>query len=222
MKNIERDVEQFRVALKALGEAAAPREDCPAPEQLWGAMRAELPVERRRDVVDHVAGCLVCAEAWRLAVEIDPDPRPVSAAHAPSWFAAPFELRALAPLAAVLVVAIAGLFFLRGPDGKQDPGYRQPGSEAMRSLLPEDEPVSRADLRLRWSPGPEGARYDVRVTTESLEAVASARSLVEPSFVVPESALVSLPPGSRLLWQVQMRLPDGERRDSPTFVTLLK
>jgi hypothetical protein len=215
-------VERLRVALKALGEAAAPREDCPAPELLWDAMRAELPVERRQEVVDHVAGCLACAEAWRLAIEIDPDPRPVSAAPAPSWFATFFEWRALAPLAAVLVVAVGGLLFLRGPDGTHDPGYRQPGSEAIRSLLPEDEPVSRADLRLRWSPGPEGTRYDVRVTTESLENIASARSLVEASFVVPESALESLPPGSRLLWQVQMRLPDGERRDSPTFVTLLK
>ena len=91
--------------------------------------------------------------------------------------------------------SIAGLLFLRGPDGKHDPGYRQPGSEAIRSLLPENEPVSRADLRLRWSPGPEGTRYDVRVTTESLETVASARSLVEASFVVPESALSSLPAG---------------------------
>jgi hypothetical protein len=62
----------------------------------------------------------------------------------------------------------------------------------------------------------------VRVTTEALVPVATATDLSEPELVVPESALESLSPGSRLLWQVQTRRPDGERRDSETFITLLQ
>ena len=217
------DVERLRAALRALGEDAVPREDCPAPERIWGAVRAELPVAERREVVDHVAGCLSCAEAWRLAVEIDPDPRPMAAASTRPWLAAFFESRALVPLAATLLVATAaGVLLLRGPEGAHDPGYREAGPAAIRSLLPENEPVSRSSFRLRWSPGPEGSRYDVRVTTESLDPVASAQGLTEASFLVPEPLLVPLPAGSRLLWQVQMRGPEGNRQDSPTFVTLLR
>jgi hypothetical protein len=221
MSDPERDMERFRAALRTLGEDARPREDCPAPERLWGAARAELPVEQRRDVVDHVAGCLACAEAWRLALEIDPDPRPVAAA--PGWIASILESRALVPLAATIVLAVAGVLFLRGPEFSPDePGYREAGPAAIRSLLPEKVPVPRSAFRLRWSPGPQGARYDLRLTTESLEPVAAPQGLTENSFLVPEPLLSSLPAGSRLLWQVQMRLPDGERRDSPTFVTLLQ
>jgi hypothetical protein len=223
MNDPEPDLERLRAALRALGEEARPREDCPTPERLWGAVRAELPVDERREVIDHVADCLCCAEAWRLAVEIDPEPRPAAAAPAGSWLASFFPSRALVPLAAALVLAVgAGVVLFRGTEGPRGPSYREAGPDAIRSLLPEDEPVSRAALRLRWSPGPEGTRYDVRVTTESLDPVASAQGLTEPSFLVPEPLLLSLRADSRLLWQVQMRLPDGERRDSPTFIAVLQ
>jgi hypothetical protein len=223
MSDSEPDIERLRAALRALGEEALPREDCPTPERLWGAVRAELPAEQRREVVDHIAGCLACAEAWRLAVEIDPNPPLAAVAPHWPWLATFFEVRTLVPLAAtVLVATAANVLLLRGPEEPPRPGYREAGPAAIHSLLPEKEAVSRSDFRLRWSPGPEGSRYDVRVTTESLDSVVSAQGLTEASFLVPESALNSLPSGSRLLWQVQMRLPDGERRDSPTFITVLQ
>jgi hypothetical protein len=223
MNDSELDLERLRAALRALGEEARPREDCPPPERLWGAVRAELSVDERHEVVDHVAGCLSCAEAWRLAVEIDPEPRPTAQAPVVPWLASIFTWRPLVPLAAAVVVAFtAGVVLFRAPEAPREPGYREAGPGAIRSLLPEVEPVSRAAFRLRWSPGPEGTRYDVRVTTESLDPVASAQGLTEPSFLVPEPLLLSLRAGSRLLWQVQMRLPDGERRDSPTFITVLQ
>ena len=114
------------------------------------------------------------------------------------------------------------MLLLRAPESPRDAGYRDAGPGAIRSLLRENEPVVRSNCRLRWSPGPEGALYDVRVTTESLDVVVSAQGLTEASFLVPEPLLLSLPAGRPLLWQVQMRLPDGERRDSPTFITLLQ
>jgi hypothetical protein len=217
----ERNREQLLASLSALGERATPGEDCPAPERIWGTLRAELPVEERRLLVDHLARCLSCAEAWRLAIELDPEPRPVVAPQ-PS-FAALFVSPVLIGVAATLVLTLAaGVLLWRGPEDLHEPSYREASLAEIRSLLPENEPVSRANLRLRWSAGPEGSRYEVRVTTESLEAVTSAEGLREAALLVPESSLQSLPPGSRLLWQVQMRLPDGERRDSPTFVTLLR
>ncbi|HVQ30119.1 MAG TPA: zf-HC2 domain-containing protein [Vicinamibacteria bacterium] len=217
------DVERLRAALRALAEDARPRADCPPSERLWQAVRAELPAEQRREIVDHIAGCPACAEAWRLAVEIDPDARPTAAASQRPWLAAFFEARHLVPLAASLLIATtAGVVLLRGPEGAHDPGYREAGSGAIRSLLSENEPVSRSAFRLRWSPGPMGTRYDVRVTTESLDPVASAQGLTEASFLVAEPLLASLPAGSRLLWQVQMRRPEGNRQDSPTFATLLR
>jgi hypothetical protein len=217
------DVERLRAALRALAEDARPLADCPPPERLWHAVRAELPVEQRREIVEHIAGCLACAEAWRLAVEIDPDARPTAAASTAPWIAAFFEPRHLVPLAAsLLIAATAGVVLLHGPEGALDPGYREAGSAAIRSLLPENEPVARSAFRLRWSPGPVGIRYDVRVTTESLDPVASAQGLTDASFLVAEPLLASLPAGSRLLWQVHMRRPDGNRQDSPTFATLLR
>jgi hypothetical protein len=60
------------------------------------------------------------------------------------------------------------------------------------------------------------------VTTESLQVVATFGQLVEPAVVVPESALVSLPAGTRVLWRVEAVLPDGERVASPTYVARLK
>jgi hypothetical protein len=62
----------------------------------------------------------------------------------------------------------------------------------------------------------------VRLTTDSLEPVATATGLSEPEWLVPEPALTSLGPGARLLWQVEMRLPGGERRESETFVASLR
>ncbi|HEY6548397.1 MAG TPA: hypothetical protein VI589_10840 [Vicinamibacteria bacterium] len=223
MSDRELDLDRLRAALRALGEEARPREDCPSPEHLWGAVRAEVPVNERREVVDHVADCLACAEAWRLALEIDPTPRPTVVAPAASWLGAFFTARALVPLAAGVVLAGAvGVLLLRGPEKPADPGFREAGLAAVRSLLPENDPLPRSAFRLHWSAGPEGSRYDLRVTTESLEPVAAAQGLAEASFLVPEAMLLSVPAGGRLLWQVQMRLPDGERRDSPTFITVLQ
>jgi hypothetical protein len=222
MSDAERDLERFRAALRALGEQAAPRADCPAPHVLWEAVRTELPVERRREVVDHVAGCPVCAEAWRLAIELDPDPRPAAATPARSWLASVLQPHRFVPLAAAVAVAVAVALLLRGPTAPVDPSYRDAGPAAIRSLIHEDEPLPRTALRLRWSPGPEGSLYDVRVTTESLETVTAAQGLRDAELLVPESALFSLPAGSRLFWQVQVRLPDGERRDSRTFITRLQ
>jgi hypothetical protein len=49
-------------------EGALPTDECPAPERLLDAASGALDAEERAAVVDHMAICPVCAEAWRLAV----------------------------------------------------------------------------------------------------------------------------------------------------------
>lgn len=48
-----------------------PTDACPEPEVLFDAFHKLLPVEEVLAVVDHVAVCPVCADAWRLASRTD-------------------------------------------------------------------------------------------------------------------------------------------------------
>jgi hypothetical protein len=131
----------------------------------------------------------------------------------------------LVPLATAAVLAVAvggGLWSLRGPSGESPPGYRGNDRGEVRSLVGDDEPLPREDFRLRWSPGPPGSRYDVSVTTESLESVVDARGLAEASYAVPPSALSAVPADGRVLWRVEVALPGGERTASRTFVTRVR
>ena len=211
----ERYDEWLRAAFQARRAAATPKESCPAPSDLWSAARGELAVETRRTLVDHTSVCGACAESWRLAMEVSRDLSPGQR---------PWQ-RSFAPLAAAaaLVLALAGgIWLMQRPGPVEPPAFRGGEAFAIRSLVREDEALPRRAFRLRWSPGPEGSRYDVRVTTESLQVLAGGQRLAEPSFLVPESALAPLPKDSRILWRVEASLPDGERVASPTFVTRLE
>jgi hypothetical protein len=95
---------------------------------------------------------------------------------------------------------------------------RDPGSYQVNSLVPAETVMPRETFRLRWTPGPQGSRYDVRVTTEDLRELATAQDLTEPELVVERDRLAGLLPGARVLWQVDVRLPTGERVSSQTFV----
>jgi hypothetical protein len=212
--------ERLRAAFRAREPRAGERVEHPSGDDLWAAVRGELGAERRRAIVDHTAACAACAEAWRLAVEMAPEgipavvPRVARARPAFHW---------LAPLAAAAAVAVAvgaGLWQWRAPGSV--PAYRGGGAGEVQSLVGDGEALPRDDFRLRWSAGPEGSRYDLRVTTESLEVVADAAGLAETSYVVPPSALSAVPSGGRVLWRVEVAPPDGGRTASRTFVTRVR
>jgi hypothetical protein len=63
-------VERIADALRRAGEDARPRPDCPPPERLWGAVKAELPRSERLAILDHTTECPACAEAWRIAMTL--------------------------------------------------------------------------------------------------------------------------------------------------------
>jgi hypothetical protein len=94
---------------------------------------------------------------------------------------------------------------------RTSPGY------TVASLVSDDMPLPRHAFRLQWTPGPDGSRYQVRVTTEDLRELATAADLTAAELIVEPAALATLPDGATVFWQVDVLLPAGERITSPTF-----
>ncbi|HEX9944456.1 MAG TPA: zf-HC2 domain-containing protein [Thermoanaerobaculia bacterium] len=218
------ELARLRAAFTAPADAAPDPESCPAPETIWAAVRGELPPRELREVVEHTAVCAACAEDWRLAAELDRQSS-AAAATAPGKvlqgrFGQWRPLAAAAALAAGLLIAVG--VYRTGGLGPQEPTYREAESAAVRSLLAPDQALPRQGAVLRWSPVPGAASYDVRVSTEDLQAVATAQGLTATEYRIPESALANLAPGAKLLWQVEAVFPDGTRQPSPTFTNPLQ
>jgi hypothetical protein len=99
---------QIADAIRRASVDARPRDDCPAAERIWDAVRLELPLQERLEIIDHTTQCLVCAEAWRIAMTLGGD-RSASAGHVSerprrSWMGTGAR-------AAGLVLAIVGLAY---------------------------------------------------------------------------------------------------------------
>jgi hypothetical protein len=202
---------------EALEEGTAPPADCASPEELWSAVRGELPARRAAGVLGHAAACARCGEALRLAREIaagaPPDAAPLRAGPAPLRLRWPvFALAA----AAGLLVAVP---LLRSPGPPPAPAaLRGQGSAELVPLLPEGA-IPRRRALLRWSPAGEGARYTVTVATRDLTPLFTASNLAATELLVPEEALSAVPPGGEILWTVEARLADGRRAGPPAFVS---
>jgi hypothetical protein len=207
--------ESLRAAFRALGDTA--RETCSEEdlERIWRAVAGELPAAERRVLVDRMATDPACAEAWRVAEELRRASQGESISSATplvrSWS------RSWLATAAVLVlgVAIGLVSWLNRPQGDE---FRNLPGYVVDSLVPSEAPLAREAFRLRWTPGPQGARYQVRVTTDDLRVLATADDLTVPELLVERERLTSLSPGARVLWQVDVVLPNGERVSSQTFV----
>jgi hypothetical protein len=209
---------RLRAAFAASADAPDP-ESCPAPEVIWAAVRGELPPSELRQVLEHIAACAACAEDWRLASELQRESA-AAATVAPAKvlqgrFGRWRPLTAAAALAAGLLIAVG--IYRTGNFGPQEPTYREAENEAIQSLLADNQELPRQGAELRWSPVAGAESYDIRVSTEELRLVWTADGQKSTSHGIPESALAGLPPGSKLLWQVDAVFPDGTRRSSPTF-----
>lgn len=224
--------DDLRRALRTLSETAPSRDDCPKPERLWEALCGELPPRERRKLVDHVSCCIACAEAWRMARELSAvESRNASteiagSGHVPSQtrfgrIASHGPASFLGKVAAAILLLLAVGLFMRQLTVREE-AYRDPERLEVETLVPEDEPLSRELCVLRWSPGPAGSRYDVRVMTKDLELLASVEGLDTVSYTVPEASLEELPFAAELLWQVEVVLPGGDRMRSRTFVSQIR
>lgn len=223
----ERDSDE---RLRAAFQNEADAESGPVPdelqEQIWLAVSGDLDPEQRRALVDRTASDPAAAEAWRVANALW-QARQEGDTSAPSdrapavlvpfrrrrpWAASPWFAAAAALM---LVSTIVTIQYRRSQS--PDDEFRVAPDATVESLIPEDASLPRDAFRLRWTPGPENARYRVRVTTEDLRVVANAAELTAPEFVVDPMALTGVPSGTNLLWQVEMTLPNGQTITSSTF-----
>lgn len=216
MSNEHEDARLRRAFRAASEHEQPPGSGCPDAERIWSARAGELPAGERREVVDHVSRCAHCAEAWRLADEVQRDLVELGSDRrsAPRPLALRLGRWPLLAGAAVVLVAFGTVPWLRRPPTPS--GYRDGRPGEIRSLG-VDQPLPRERCVLRWSGAPSGSRYDVVVTTEALDLVAEARDLTSPEYLVPSSELEAVAGAGRILWRVEATLPDGSRLASPTF-----
>jgi hypothetical protein len=205
-------------AFQALGDAPGAEVPEELRERIWLAVSGELPPKERRELVEKTVTDPACAEAWRIATEMwrasqassagsTGAARGPAARWAPQWLAA----------AAVLLLGTIGVvYYVTPPSGDE---FRTQSALDVRSLIPPDVALPRTAFRLRWTPGPEGSRYQVRVTTEDLQLLATAADLTDPVFTVDPARLAALRGGASVLWQVDVSLPSGGRLTSPSFIT---
>lgn len=184
----------------------------PEADRIWMAVHRELPQREIDVVILHTATCAACAEAWRIAHDVARTTQPVAAAWRSPWVWAP-TMAAAALLVFGIVTDRAPRFADSSPSE-----YRQGADETVKPLVEDGASLSRDRLVLRWTPGPDGSRYNLRVMTEDLQPITTWWSLEKPEYHVPTSALAKLPAGTRLLWQVDTVIPGEPRRTSPTFI----
>ena len=190
--------------------------DCFDAERILDVVLGKRPASERRALADHAAGCAECAAAWRLAREYAKEARLSSApARTLPW-------RWIGAAAALLVLALAAPLVMQRLSPGGAPALRSVGHEAIESLTPSDRPLPADAFELRWSAGPEGTRYDLRVMETDLEKIAGARALQAAEYTVPAEALAGIEPGTTLLWQVDATFPDGRRISSETFAVRLE
>src|SRR5690348_10154673 len=100
----------WRQAWAALAERATPTDACPPAERLWDAAHGELAPDEVATLVDHVAQCALCAEAWEISADLAKE-----GASAPAARVLTFPNRRVwtwAPLAAAAVIVI-GVFVVQ-------------------------------------------------------------------------------------------------------------
>ena len=115
--------QQVADAIRRASEDAPPREDCPSPERVWGAVKLELPLTERVEIIDHTTECLACAEAWRIAMTLGDRAAPAEhGSGRPRW-----SWMLTGARAAGVLLAVAGLayFLMRRDEPPVDPQTAQ-------------------------------------------------------------------------------------------------
>lgn len=217
----EPQIEEFRRAWFDLADGQqSPPGGCLKAEEVWRAAGGELERRRRREIVDHLAICPNCSEAWRLAVSLHADARSNPLAGEALETGLRWRVAAIAAtLLLALGLPLGSLFF-----SQQEPGFRQQEEPVIQSLLIEQELIPRQRFVLRWTPvaAKEPVRYSVIVTTEDLQVVAEEQGLLETHYQVPQALLSHLKSGARLRWQIQAILDNGRQFSSATFSSRLE
>lgn len=216
-----------RDELESLARAFAARNQslsthqCPEPQRLFDAVSGGLNGAQRTQIIDHVAQCAECSEAWRLAMELGVRPAAENAqsntSHVPRAAAGAWKFAT----AASVILGVGLVAYVGVRERGESPQYRDAVASTAPTAL-SSERLARDRFLLRWSPGPAGSTYTVRLSTADLSVLLSQENLESSELLVPDAVLESVRPGEQLLWQVEVRLPDGERINSATFVVTLQ
>lgn len=214
MSGPEGEIRRWREAFAGLSERGMPGPECPDPDRIWAAATAEGTAEERQEIIAHTATCASCAGAFRLALGLSGE-RDRAARVEPlrvPWFRRTAPLAALA--AALLVAVLVPLWRAQ----QAPPQYRDDAERLeIRSQIAEGAILPRQQAVLRWSAGPPGSRYEVRVLTREAREVAVEGDLEKPRYQIPPAALEGIPAGTVLYWQVKTLQPDGTSGVSKTF-----
>jgi hypothetical protein len=210
---------RLRGAFATLAESPAPEVSDEVRERIWLAVSGELPADERRELIERMASDPASAEAWRVAHQlwlasqgwVEPVIAPTPTRR---WWSP-----RLAAAAALLIATTVGVVALLNRPPVDE--FRASTAYTVQSLVAADA-LPRGEFRLRWTPGPEGSRYQIRVTTDELRVLATAADLADAELVVAPDALRSLPDGATVFWQVDVSLPTSERIASPTFAVRVR
>ncbi len=213
--------EGLRAAFASVAEVASGGEACPSAEDLWEAAAGRCERPKLEALILHVGECGACAAAWRMARDLQQGDAAARVLPGPSrWYRRTWFLAGAA--AAALVVA-AGLAVQLGTARREvPPGFRGQEGDWIRPLVPGEETLPRERFLLRWTPGPAGTIFDIRVLTEDLEPVARGRGLERAEYLVQATSLARLPSGARIVWQVTAHLPGGGTADSRSFTNVVR
>jgi hypothetical protein len=213
MSGLPNDFDTLRRAFAARSQSPAVLTQCPASELLFEAASGALERSQQLKIVDHVSQCSECTMAWRLAMELGARPTAPAVRAGASWMPR-FALAA----SVIVSVGLAAYFLI--PVKEEEPSYRQ----AVHPLAPTSltaGKLARDRFLLRWSPGPPGSSYTLRLSTIELVPLFLEQNITTAEFLVPASVLANVESDQQLLWQVQIRLPDGQRVASDTYVVTL-
>lgn len=218
------DLERLRQAFAAVAEEAGRRSpaECPPAEHIFAAAQGELAAEELGRVLDHVAVCAACAEAWRLAVEVRRQvaPRAKQGELIAGKFGRSRITQVFGVIAALLLLAISLRFFRPGTMAPEDPVMR--GADEIQ-ILDATVDLKREHCVLRWrlEPKQEDARFEVVVMNAELESLANATAISQYELEIPPERLAKVPAGGMLLWRVEASLQDGQVVASPAFSSRL-
>jgi hypothetical protein len=206
--------DRLRQAFHELAETTTA--EC-SPEDLariWRALDGDMPPEERRLMVERLAIEPALAEAWRLAYQLRQGVAGATV-ESPAWWRRPTSWLAAA---AVALLAVTVGLIVPNRDRVSDDAMRDAGVTRVEPL-PSTDTLPRDGFRLRWTAGPAGSRYDVRVTTEDLRLLANVTGLTQPEVLIDPRLLQDVPSGARVFWQVDVILSTGVREASRTFDT---
>jgi len=207
---------------------------CPDTSLIWDSAAETLTGEGNESLLRHTSTCGACAASWRLARELlseelpqmlpdETSGKPVDASgrfaeegHRRRAKSRPWWLGLAA--AAVLVLAVSFVVVQQFQTvSPTDPVYRSPSGGGLAAGIDPAAPLPLDEVVLRWSGAPDGATYDVRVTTDRLAPLHRAFGIKQAEHRVPQEVLADLLPGAVILWTVTAHLPDGRRWTSNSF-----